>query len=229
MRLIFLILLAGLACAPYYADVSIVVEDNGLVSITGTTNHPELNQMRTPEFTSKEGRYWLLNMSINGTFSSLVYTLQLPEHSKVNYLRAPALSRFEDAEEGFLIIGAGKNKTLHLVAQYTIETPAEKKLRFGTYILIGVSLILSIIFIKARIRKRPTYALTQRQRLIVDMLKKNKRMTQKELEQRLEIPKSSLSRNIDSLERRGIIHKEQTGMSNVIRLVPERSGKSRQK
>ncbi|MFO7710570.1 MAG: MarR family transcriptional regulator [Candidatus Woesearchaeota archaeon] len=230
MRLItcFLFIILAASASAYYADVEIVVEENGLVSIKGNTNHPILDQDRSPDFTSKDGRYWLLNISTDDTFSSMIYKLSLPENSEVNYLRAPALSRISD-NKGIIIIGAGENKTFNLLVQYSIERPDDFFNWIPVVVIIGVAIItiIGIIFIKKRIKE--DYTLTKRQEKIVKALRKNKRMTQKELEKMLNIPKSSLSRNIESLQRREIIRKEQTGMSNVLTLVPRRSARFRQK
>ncbi|MBU2442886.1 MAG: winged helix-turn-helix transcriptional regulator, partial [Nanoarchaeota archaeon] len=54
-------------------------------------------------------------------------------------------------------------------------------------------------------------------REIMRIIEKNKKpITQAALEKILKIPKSSLSRNIDSLVRKDIITKEGKGMSNVL-------------
>ena len=56
-------------------------------------------------------------------------------------------------------------------------------------------------------------------------------MTQTDIESELKLPKSSVSRNIHTLELKGKIEKEKVGMSNKIqikpqqfRLVPQGSG-----
>jgi uncharacterized membrane protein len=43
-------------------------------------------------------------------------------------------------------------------------------------------------------------------------------MTQTDIQKELKIPKAAVSRNILGLERKGLIEKEQIGMSNLIRL-----------
>ncbi|MFP4423937.1 MAG: helix-turn-helix transcriptional regulator [Candidatus Woesearchaeota archaeon] len=231
MRVItcFLFIILATSASAYYADVEIVVEENGLVSIKGNTNHPVLDQDRSPDFTSKKGKYWLLNITTDDTFSSMIYKLSLPDNSEVNYLRAPALSRISD-NNGIIIIGAGENKTFNLLVQYRIERPgADNFLDWTIMAIIAGILVIAGVIIFIKKRSKEDYALTKRQEKIVRALRTHKRLTQKELEKMLNIPKSSLSRNIESLQRREIIHKEQTGMSNVLTLVPQRSGKFRQK
>ncbi len=60
--------------------------------------------------------------------------------------------------------------------------------------------------------------LSERQKDIVKILEKTKRLTQKELEEKMSIPKSSVSRNIRTLEIKEIIKKEKVGQTNYISL-----------
>ena len=61
--------------------------------------------------------------------------------------------------------------------------------------------------------------LNNRQKNIVKLLIKSKRaLTQTEIQHELDIPKAAVSRNIRGLELKGLIEKEQIGMSNLIRL-----------
>lgn len=61
--------------------------------------------------------------------------------------------------------------------------------------------------------------LPHRQKMIIEFLLKTGRpMTQKEIQDEFKLPKSSISRNIHSLELRGLIEKESIGMSNKIKI-----------
>ena len=61
--------------------------------------------------------------------------------------------------------------------------------------------------------------LNDRQKNIVKLLTVSKRaLTQTEIQHELDIPKAAVSRNIRGLELKGLIEKEQIGMSNLIRL-----------
>jgi len=65
-------------------------------------------------------------------------------------------------------------------------------------------------------------ALTERQLSIVRFMEKaGKPVSQHDLEKGLGLPKSSLSRNVRTLERMGIIRKTSRGMSNVLEFVRE--------
>ena len=59
--------------------------------------------------------------------------------------------------------------------------------------------------------------LTPRQQEIVKILQKNKgQLAQSKLEKISKLPKSSLSRNIESLKRKNILEKTPNGMSNTL-------------
>ena len=57
-----------------------------------------------------------------------------------------------------------------------------------------------------------------RQQEIIKLLQKNKTLTQKQLEASMQIPKSSISRNVKTLVLKGIIKKESVGQSNYLSL-----------
>jgi uncharacterized membrane protein len=61
--------------------------------------------------------------------------------------------------------------------------------------------------------------LNKRQKEIITLLRERKLpLTQTEIQKELDIPKAAVSRNIHGLEMKGLIEKEQIGMSNLIRL-----------
>ena len=60
--------------------------------------------------------------------------------------------------------------------------------------------------------------LPQRQKDIIDILREKGKITQKELEGLMDIPKSSVSRNLKTLEIKKILKKEQVGKTNYLSL-----------
>ena len=60
--------------------------------------------------------------------------------------------------------------------------------------------------------------LPERQQEVIKLVEKNKKMTQKQLEAAMSIPKSSVSRNVQALVIKGILKKEKAGQSNYITL-----------
>lgn len=228
--LILLILITPLVSAQdYYADISISVDDKGLTSIEGDTNIDKLIVEKSPEYTSKKSSYWLLNITTNKNTNSY-YEINLPEGASISYMNIPYLSRIENLNSGLRIVGFAEEKKLNIIVQYEIknfqETSNVPSWFIGLTSLIIVLLISAIRYRFKKIKRKRKLnksininTLSSRQRQIITLLKKsNGSTTQAALEKETKLPKSSLSRNIDSLVRRDIITKEQSGMSNVISL-----------
>ncbi|MBU0757425.1 MAG: MarR family transcriptional regulator [Nanoarchaeota archaeon] len=214
------------AAEDYYADIGIIVGENGAATISGDTNHPMLQHGTSQEFTGKNGRYWLLNISIYDSFSDFIYELTLPEGSVINYLKTPKLARIDEDGNRIRIIGTGKDQPFVLIVQYQIE--AVKRTEYVVYTVIAAVIVMTLLVIiylnqkknpKNKTYKKNLGSLTTRQRQIFDFLQRNKgSMTQAELEKNTGLPKSSLSRNIESMRRKGMISKQRKGMSNMITL-----------
>lgn len=240
--LIFLLCISNVF-SQYYADVEIYVERDGIVSIEGLTNHPLLqNISNSQQYTSKNKGIWTFNLTINDNFDNFIYELNLPEYSQINYIKTTPTFRITEEENRIKLIGTGENRSLTIVVQYTIDTT--KQIVDNTiYFFIGIflAIIIIIIFISYIIyklgikNKKNTkeikndkmeedkeefdYSiLPQRQKEIINIVKKNGKITQKEIENMMQIPKLSISRNIQTLVVKGILKKENIGQTNYISL-----------
>jgi len=223
----------------YYADITIDVDSSGFVTIDGITNYPDLLVNNSQIYTSKKQSYWLLNITKEEIFSDFVYTLTLPKGSSINYINPSGFIRIEENQGNLLIKGFGENKSFSIVVQYQIEktsdneTLAQFDIIFVVLLIVifSLALILAILFVKDRKSKvivgeikqdeidTKFKGLNERQKQIIKLLIDRKTpLTQTDIQKELKIPKASVSRNIHGLERRGLIEKEQIGMSNLIRL-----------
>jgi len=93
--------------------------------------------------------------------------------------------------------------------------------RGGGWIALGLSLLIfGGLFLLRRKKELPIYeALVEREKKVVDVLKKRGgEEWQKTLTLKTGLTKVQLSRTLKSLERRGVIEKEQWGNTNKIRL-----------
>jgi uncharacterized membrane protein len=219
----------------YYADISITVDSSGFVSIQGLTNYPNISTFETQEYTSKQQSYWLLNITKKELFSEYVFDLRLPEDSSINYIKSSGSIRIEENQGNLLVKGFGENESLSIIIQYQIKKQNDSFLQeqFIYLILIPLIILISLIsiFLIYKEKKNKTapqntdfpYAnitgLNHRQKQIVYLLHKKKMpLTQTDIQKELQIPKASVSRNLLGLERKGLIEKEQIGISNLIRL-----------
>jgi uncharacterized membrane protein len=242
MRFIFLIAVLFLLSttvvhATYYADVVLDVQPDGSVIISGVANHPQLQEGTTNEFTSKNKEYWLLNVTLEESFDEYVVTILLPENANLNYVssRSPRIGSQDDR---VTITRVGSNSTVEIVAQYTVEPKRNKTL--GTIVIAAVLLMLIIVLsafaakrTKSKQAKKHVHeqktdvprpkiyeGLPIRQQEIIALLEHaGGNLTQKQIEDNMHIPKSSVSRNLDALQKRGIIKKESYGMTNIISLL----------
>ncbi|MBN2094988.1 MAG: winged helix-turn-helix transcriptional regulator [Candidatus Aenigmarchaeota archaeon] len=214
----------------YYADVQIKVWHAGEVEISGTTNHPTLAPGVYQNFTSKSGSMWVLNITLPETFSEYVYDVELPQKSQVNYLSVPKNIRMETRDGALHLIGSGMDQKFFVVVQYSYDgTPPPQPpspvvpLAIFALVIAGIVVhyrfkIKKIKLVPPKIRKGYNpLALTERQKEILDFIEKaGNATTQAKLQAGTNIPKASLSRNIDALVKKGILKRERKGMTMVV-------------
>ena len=231
---LFFILYLPSVCSDYYADIDIRVDDSGVVSINGITNHPDLLVENSELYTFKKQSYWLLNITKNEVFSDYVYTLTLPQGSTINYIRSSGFRGITEESGSLIITGSGGNESLSIVVQYQINN---RSLDYNVLLILGMLILILIILLvftiyqskrkklvssKGKLDQGIGYnfrGLTDRQKQIMELLiETNRPLTQVEIEKELNIPKAAVSRNVHSLEIKGLIEIERIGMSNLIRL-----------
>ena len=237
LSFLLIVIFPSLQAVDYYADLTITVDSSGFVTITGLTNYPNLTIQNTEQYTSKQQSQWLLNISKQGTFSEFVYDLTLPEGSSISYIRSSGSLRIEEASGNLILRGFGENESLSILVQYQINKPPNPLLQDDIIYLILLPAILLVSFLliffylqERKPKQEPSRGdvskpfedlkgLNHRQKQIIQLLQeRNLPLTQTDIQKELQIPKASVSRNIHGLERKGLIEKEQIGMSNLIRL-----------
>jgi len=245
IRTIFFLLLILISFQPisyaqeYYADIDISVDNSGLVDITGISNYPNLIVENSQLYTYKKQDIWQLNITINEELSDYIYQLKLPDNANINNIIS--LTGFESIKEesgNLIITGSGTNEKLSIVVQYIIDGTIENANDYDNLILaflFGLIIVLTILLlyyiyqekkglknkgkIKEEVSEISLRGLTERQKEIVKLLiRTNRALTQKDIEKELNLPKAAVSRNVHSLEIKGLVEIEQTGMSNLVRL-----------
>jgi len=227
-----------LVCAEnYYADIEINVDDSGVVDIEGISNHPDLLVKNSQLYTYKKQSYWLLNITKNEIFSDYIYVLTLPEGSKINHIKTSGFIGIEEESGKLIISGAGQNESLSVVVQYQVISNEQSSVDFIILSILVMSIIiltgLLLYFVFKNKQKGSVGSnikndneveysfkgLSERQKEIVQLLIDFKRpLTQVEIQKELDMPKAAVSRNVHSLEIKGLIEIEKIGMSNLIRL-----------
>ena len=150
--------------------------------------------------------------------------------------------RIEEEQGKLTISGFGQNKSFSIIVQYQAEKPTNtiQTIDFSLFLVVinitlFIILIVSYFIYKSLWKKKENKkvmtntnenttefsfkGLSDRQKKIMDLLiKKNRPLSQSIIQKELDIPKAAVSRNINSLELKGLIEKEKIGMSNLIRL-----------
>ncbi len=218
---IFILTLIQLACAQdYYADLDINIDKYDLVTITGQTDYPDILTEHSEQHISKIKGVRTFKLETADQFSEYIAKINLPNGASISRIESPGTYRIENKLGKLSIITFGENQPLSITVEYTVSKASNL---YGLYIILILSVATAAYFLIKRSPRKKTKpdfkGLTYRQKQIMQLLiEKNKPLTQTDLEQELKLPKSSISRNIQTLELKGKIEKEKVGMSNKIRL-----------
>jgi uncharacterized membrane protein len=231
----------------HYADLDIFVDESGKTTITGFTNYDSLIVTDSHKFTSKNGEMWVFNLSVDENFSEFIFNLNLPTGANTNYIKTTPNFRISQGDDDNLkIIGIGEKRKLQILVQYSFEELEESNFEFlgfyFSYIVLGLvvlGIIITVIFKKLKnshiaeeiiseveeLEEKiigidySKLNLNERQLEIIQILKKYEEISQKSLEGELNIPKSSVSRNLQSLSAKKIISIKKSGITNLISLI----------
>ncbi len=214
----------------YYADTIIDINPDGSAQISGTTNHPVLENTTTSEFTSMEKGTWKIQINPDGNFTAYIFEIILPQNTQTTSIKTSGEYRITTKDNRLAVIVLGEKNQPQISIEYKTNNATEPP----NYVLMAVAIIiLAGIIVIAHGRTNPKNketpqklksaihedALTERQKSIIEYLrKKGQSATQKEIETTLNLPKASLSRNLSALERKDIIEKEEKGMTKIVRL-----------
>jgi uncharacterized membrane protein len=230
-----LILLPLTSAQNYYADIKISVDSSGFTSIDGTTNYPELLVKESQIYTSKKDSHWIFNLTLNES-SDFLYELKLPLGAEINYVKTSGQFRIQTETGRLTLKGYGENKPLTILVQYEINKLNLPIVRF--FIVIVIFIIVFLLYLKLKKKKKRKInpkkqkkevkktkqnydlsSLTVRQKKIMKFLiDKRMPVIMGNIVKELNIPKASVSRNIATLELKGLVEKENIGVSTMIRL-----------
>jgi len=237
--LIFFILLSlfyhpTVSAEEYTAAIDISVNESGYVTITGHTNYPDLLVENTERYTSKKQGIWTINITKKEVFSEYTYELKLPKGASISGIKTSKLTSIRAESDSIIIKGYGENESFSLVVQYKINPSSldwNVLFIFGFLItIVSIYLVYSIFQERRKKHAAPDKeidssldpyfkGLNSRQKQIIKLLiDSNRSLTQTDIQKELDIPKAAVSRNIHSLEIKGLIEIEKSGMSNLVRL-----------
>ena len=237
---IILFIIPSVQANDLYADLQITVDNAGFVNIEGNTNYANLIVKESQNFTSKTKEIWRLNITTDVTFSDYIYSITLPEHAQIKSISSSGSTLIGESTGNLIINGYGNNESLTLVVEYQTDKISETNAIFGldllSIFLVSCIIVLIICFLivlfyvdkrenslfshkKEFTPQLELKGLNDRQKKIMNLLYESDiTLTQTDIQRELNMPKASVSRNIRRLELKGLIEKEQIGISNIIRL-----------
>ncbi len=208
----------------HYADLDITIDKYDLVTITGKTDYPDLLTDDSEQYITKTSGVRTFKLETADPFSEYIANIDFPSGASISKIETPGTYRVENKIGKLSIITFGENQPLSITIEYTVSKASNL---YGLYIMLILFVATAIYFLIKRTPKKkkikPDFkGLTYRQKQIMQLLiEKNMPLTQTDIETELKLPKSSVSRNIHTLELKGKIEKEKVGMSNKIRLKHE--------
>ncbi|MFO7676903.1 MAG: MarR family transcriptional regulator [Thermoplasmatota archaeon] len=218
----------------YYADIQIDVTDAGFVTIKGTTNHPDLLVSDSYNYTSKIKDEWVLNITKKDFFSQFYFIISLPRGASLYSLNSTAKLWIEEESHKLIIKGFGEKDNIIVIIGYKLnKSSAYSGFYFSPLSILFISIIIILVLVIMRIYYSSSKSkqvpnensnnlfldLSNRQKQIMILLHdSNVPLTQTNIQKALQIPKAAVSRNIHSLERKGLIEIKKIGMSHFINI-----------
>ena len=230
----------------HYADIQIYVDEIGKTTISGITQYEGLIVTNSDLYTSKAGSVWTFELNTNEVFSDFIFELNLPKGAQTNYIKTTPTFRITHGDNNNIkIIGTGENRELNILVQYTFEDESLDFSFFGyffSYLILGLVILFIILFVVYKKIKKSKIVtemveevkyieelvvgvdysklnLNDRQLQIIEILKKYGEISQKDLMQELNIPKASVSRNLQSMLSKNIILIKKNGITNIVSLL----------
>lgn len=222
IALALILIMPSVLAQDHYADLKIDVDKNDFVSIQGDTDYESILTEGTEQYISKENGVRTLKIETPDEFSEYYITLNLPSGAAINYIKSSGTFRIESTLGKMSVITFAEDKPISITVQYTIQKTSTTIIYCLALLVIILGTLIALMprllkRIKPKAEKPNLKGLTHRQKQIMELLMaKSKPLTQTEIEEELKLPKSSVSRNIRTLEMKGLIEKEKTGMSNKI-------------
>ena len=233
----------------YYIDEEIVLDNDGTAYITGTTNLDILASVKaeneqisgsTDELTSKKASYWLFAYKSDANISNYLIKLALPEKVEINHIGSKSQVLITTEKKRQILTFIGENQPLDIKAQYCFKK-LQKQEGYGIWltaleIIMAIFLVFAVFTLirkKAKKHKKSKKELDEEKlntikltlndsqlKIIEALVEKNGEASQTQLKHLVNLPKSSLSRNLELMAQKSVISKFYSGTSNYIKLHP---------
>ena len=232
-----------------FTFLNIYIDNNGEATFVGETTDsislPEGIAIqgstiigKTQAITSKQGEIWSASYSLAGAEMNII----LPKGAVIKSISKGDISISNDQISIFVV---GGTAITYILSANINEEPNENYLLFG--IILTVILIILIVFLinySKREKEHESFKevketaessknqgkkpdnlksiaklLNEREKIILNTLKKSGKIKQSRLRKLTEIPKASFSRHIQELEKKKIIRRSGEGKNKFVELV----------
>ena len=242
-----LMIMFPISAIDYYGDFVIDVKENGEVSIKGDTNHENFQDIaKSQKFTKKNEEQWILNISSPEHFEYYIYEIHLPKGTEIDYIEDKSRVKVFKRDQ-LIVLGENSDDPLNIIVKYRLGESGEETYFLLGFILLVILFTSSWFYCKRKkktesdntkkekqpikeepkveekdeddsIKKIDISIYPQRQQDIMSIVEEKEKISQKQLEDIMEIPSSSTSRNVKALELKGILGKEKIGQTNYLYL-----------
>lgn len=235
--------------ADYYINEEITVFRGGESYVEGSTNLDILGDLKhinekidgyTEELTSKKGRFWLFSYQSLDTLSDLKIKLILPENIEIDHISSSSKESLSIEDNHPVLDFVGQDVPLDIKVKYSFKYAKENKgFDFGKILipLIIIIIVILFIFTRKKLKKKPvekkdkvideeklkTIKLTLNEnqlKILEALINKGGEASQTQLKYLTDVPKSSLSRNLELMSQKHVISKYYSGTSNYIKIHP---------
>ena len=191
---------------------------------------PSTQSSRALQSTSDGSEY----ITFNELFSDFIFAIKLPLGSLIYNVNSTGMIWIEEEANRLIVNGLGQNERFSIYVEYQLTKSSKSNESpffydpVNMFFSVGIIIIIVLIFVSLKIYfdkkkefdKKNVIAmkgLTERQKQIMELLlTSTDPLTQTTIQKKLQMPKPAVSRNIHSLERKGLIEIEKVGMSHYI-------------
>ena len=217
---ILIVMAAAIAVSPtvnaaFYADTTFYVDGDGSVSVQGSSNHPELTPGVYDNLTSSSNGVDVFSVSINESFSDYLFTVDLPSGAELISVESEASTRIISGGEGLRVRGVAENKPFSVRVEYATEE--QQRVTWWPYLVAAVLAGFAGTYWYVRDTWELPRDVNDRQRRILVFLHgEGGEAMQSTVADELGFPKSSTSRNLDTLERKGYVDRIDEGNAKTV-------------
>lgn len=235
-------LLLPIVLADTYADLEINIDGSGKSTIRGASNialgqipaNETINGF-TDELTAKKQSIWTFSLITNKSINISLIKVHLPIGATVSAIKSSQSTLIAN-DDAILLTFIGRNEPINITIQYSLDLTqvsniSKSQQKYGWYAIIAAIFIVTIgVITLARkyleskkklpsLKKialiKPTLNETQ-VKIIDTLIECGGVATQNKIHHITQIPKASLSRNVDLLVQKQLLVKQSGGYTNQI-------------